>query len=373
MRKSNTSEGDGAPIASAEPQPLAPVGVVAVAAGEGLSAVLRGLGATVVRGGQTMNPSTQEILDAINAAPAERVIVLPNNGNIVLAARQAAEVATKPVQVVPSKSVPQGIAALARFVFDAALDENVVAMTAGLSTVRTGEVTRAVRDATIGGVAVRSGSTIGLIDDVLTVSGGDPASVTLDLLHRMGAEHAELISLYRGGEATEAQANDLRRDNRGNVPECVRGDASRRAAALRLRHFRWSSHQSQDDIPIRGASFSEGAVREPLAPRWFGVCLPASCPGERAVHEPPLRCLTGTLSTRIGNSRKWYAKARMVCMRFRLSFFVFRLLEEEAAWATYASSRTAHRIYRRRCGRSIRHRHRATEYSVWERIVPRQC
>ena len=206
-------EGDGAPPAplhNKEPQALAPVGVVAVAAGDGLSAVLRGLGATVVRGGQTMNPSTQEILDAINAAPAERVVVLPNNGNIVLAARQAAEVATKPVRVVPSKSVPQGIAALARFVFDEGLDENAEAMASALDTVRTGEVTRAVRDATIGGVAVRVGSTIGLIDDVLTVSGDDPASVALDLLRRMGAESAELVTLYRGGDATEAQADDLR-------------------------------------------------------------------------------------------------------------------------------------------------------------------
>lgn len=201
---------EGGPDALHAPAALAPLGVVAVAAGEGLSAVLRGQGATVVRGGQTMNPSTQEILDAINAAPAERVIVLPNNGNIVLAARQAAEVATKPVRVVPSKSVPQGIAALARFIPAEGLDENERLMTAALESVRTGEVTRAVRDATIGGVAVKNGSIIGLLDDVLTVAGDEVAAVTLDLLGRMDAANAELITVYRGSDTTEEQADALR-------------------------------------------------------------------------------------------------------------------------------------------------------------------
>ncbi len=118
-----------------------------------------------------MNPSTQELLDAINSAPTDAVIVLPNNGNVVLTARQAAEMAPKQVRVVPTKSIPQGIAALSAFTFTADLDTNAAEMTEVASGVHTGEVTRAVRDATIGGVAVKSGQVIGLLDDVLTISG----------------------------------------------------------------------------------------------------------------------------------------------------------------------------------------------------------
>ncbi len=192
-------------------EPAGHISVVAVAAGEGLSAVLRGLGAArIVRGGQTMNPSTQELLDAINGAPADAVIVLPNNGNVVLTARQAAEMASKQVRVVPTKSIPQGIAALSAFTFTADLDTNAEEMAEVASGVRTGEVTRAVRDATIGGVAVAAGEVIGLLDDVLTVSGDDSATVALDLLGRMDAEHAELVTLYTGADVATATAETLR-------------------------------------------------------------------------------------------------------------------------------------------------------------------
>jgi DAK2 domain fusion protein YloV len=194
---------DGGPVDT----PTAGVSVVAVAAGEGLSAVLRGLGAArIVRGGQTMNPSTQEVLDAINGAPTDEVIVLPNNGNIILSVQQAAEMARKQVRVVPTKSVPQGIAALAAFTFTADLDANADAMADAASDVRTGEVTRAVRDATIGGIAVRAGAVIGLLDDVLTVSGDDGATVALELLHRMGVEQVELVTLYTGADVSDADA-----------------------------------------------------------------------------------------------------------------------------------------------------------------------
>ena len=201
----------GSPPASAVPEQLAgQISVVAVAAGEGLSAVLRGLGAAkIVRGGQTMNPSTQELLDAINSAPTDGVIVLPNNGNVVLTARQAAEIATKQVRVVPTKSIPQGIAALSAFTFTADLDTNAAEMTEVADSVRTGEVTRAVRDATIGGVVVKAGEVIGLLDDVLTISGDDSAAVALDLLKRMDADRAELVTLYTGADVPEATAEML--------------------------------------------------------------------------------------------------------------------------------------------------------------------
>lgn len=203
-----------APAAPPRAQPPAPasgISVVAVAAGAGLSEVLTGLGAAaIVHGGQTMNPSTQELLDAITAAPTDQVIVLPNNGNVVLTAQQAADMATKQVRVVPTKSIPQGIAALAAFTFGADLDTNAADMTEAATAARTGEVTRAVRAATIGGVAVKAGQVIGLMDDVLTVSGTDRAAVTLDLLDAMGAAESELITLYSGADVSQQTAAAVR-------------------------------------------------------------------------------------------------------------------------------------------------------------------
>jgi len=199
-----------APLGTPHEQSTGHISVVAVAAGEGLSAVLRGLGAAkIVRGGQTMNPSTQELLDAIASAPSDAVIVLPNNGNVILTARQAAAMAAKQVRVVPTTSIPQGIAALSAFTFTADLDTNAAAMTETARGVRTGDVTRAVRDATIGGVAVKAGDVIGLLDDLLTVSGDDSVTVALDLLGRMDAAHAELVTLYTGADVADTIAEAL--------------------------------------------------------------------------------------------------------------------------------------------------------------------
>ena len=199
-----------APLDTPHEQSTSHISVVAVAAGEGLSAVLRGLGvAKIVRGGQTMNPSTQELLDAIASAPSDAVIVLPNNSNVILTARQAAAMATKQVRVVPTTSIPQGIAALSAFTFTADLDTNTAAMTETASGVCTGEVTRAVRDATIGDVAVKAGDVIGLLDDLLIIAGDDSATVALDLLQRMGADEAELVTLYTGADVSETIAEAL--------------------------------------------------------------------------------------------------------------------------------------------------------------------
>ncbi|HET8627750.1 MAG TPA: DAK2 domain-containing protein [Thermomicrobiales bacterium] len=181
--------------------------VVAVASGAGLTAALRGLGATaVVAGGQTMNPSTAELLRAVEALPGDEVLLLPNNPNVLLSARQVAGLTAKRVAVVPTRSVPQGIAALAAANFDAGLDDNAAAMTAALAAVRSGEVTRAVRDATIDGVSVTAGEVIGLLDGSLCCSGPTLPDVLLDLLDRMDAPVAELITLYRGAATTEEDA-----------------------------------------------------------------------------------------------------------------------------------------------------------------------
>lgn len=179
--------------------------VVAVASGAGLIEALRGLGATgIVSGGQTMNPSTEELLRAVEAVPGDEVILLPNNGNVILTARQVVDLTSKRVAVVPSRSVPQGIAALAALNFDATLDDNAAAMTEALRGVRSAEVTHAVRSATIEGVAVTEGQPIGLIDDKLVYAGSSIEDVLLGLLARTDADSAELVTLYRGADVSEA-------------------------------------------------------------------------------------------------------------------------------------------------------------------------
>lgn len=179
--------------------------IVAVASGDGLIETLRGLGAAaIVTGGQTMNPSTAELLRAVEALSGDEVIILPNNENVILTAEQVAPLTAKRIAVVPSRSVPQGIAALAAVNFDVGFAANVAAMTAALANVRTGELTTAVRAVTLDGVAVRAGETIGLLDGALCCAGAEATAVLFDLLDRMGAAAAELITLYRGAGVDEA-------------------------------------------------------------------------------------------------------------------------------------------------------------------------
>ncbi len=186
------------------------VGVVAVAPGEGLARVFRSLGAgAVVPGGQTMNPSTQELLAAVDALPQGAVLVLPNNGNVLLAAGQAAELSAKAVQVVPARTAPQGIAALLAYTPDADLETNGAAMAEAAAGVHTGEVTLAVRDAQVDGLAVRAGQALGLLDDRAVLAGDDRDAVALDLLERMGAPTAEVLTVYYGRDVPERAAQGL--------------------------------------------------------------------------------------------------------------------------------------------------------------------
>jgi uncharacterized protein len=192
---------------------LGPIGVVAVAPGPGLAEVFESLGAGgVVSGGQTMNPSIQELLDAIDALPTDEVILLPNNGNVIMAAQGAAEEATrrgKRVEVIPSRTAPQGISALLAFNLQASLDDNIKTMTRALAAIDTGEVTIAVRDAQIDGVSVRAGDVIGLLNDTLTTSGALPEEVVFSLLAQMNADQAEIITVYYGDQIDAAGAEAL--------------------------------------------------------------------------------------------------------------------------------------------------------------------
>jgi DAK2 domain fusion protein YloV len=188
----------------------AQIGIVAVAPGPGFAQIFRSLHAgEIVGGGQTMNPSTEDLLAAIERLPQHDVIVLPNNSNVIMAARQTASLTSKRVEVLATKTAPQGIAALLGFNYQAGLDQNVRAMNTSMHNVLTGEVTTAVRDATVDGLVVRAGQTIGLLDGDLVTAGDERGQVIEDLLGRMQLGEREIVTIYYGQGASRAEAEAL--------------------------------------------------------------------------------------------------------------------------------------------------------------------
>ncbi len=173
--------------------------VIPVAPGDGFSRIFTDLGAArVVRGGQSMNPSAAQLLDAVRKGNAAHTILLPNNSNIVMAANQAAELSEGQVSVVASKNVPQGIAAMLAFNPDLDGEANVEAMTAALSGVQGGEVTTAVRSTTIDGVSVKEGQSLALLDGRLVAVGATPNEALLNMLDEANIEDGSLVTLYCG-------------------------------------------------------------------------------------------------------------------------------------------------------------------------------
>ena len=188
-------------------QQLRPVAVVAVASGEGLTELFLGSGAGgVLSGGDTMNPSTQEILDAVEDAGAERVILLPNNPNIVSAAEQARSLAPREVAVVPTASIPQGVAALLAFNEVEEFEANVSAMNDALEGVVSGAVGPAQRDAELGGVRVAAGQFMGLLERRMVTSGDDASAVLLELVGMAQAEPGSIVTLFWGADTSEDEA-----------------------------------------------------------------------------------------------------------------------------------------------------------------------
>ena len=197
----------------------APAAIVAVARGDGIEAVFRSIGAAgILAGGDTMNPSVGQILEAVEAAPSDNVIFLPNNGNIVQAARQAAAISEKNMHVVPSTSIPQGVAALLEFNPHKPTDETAADMELGLSNVRTGEVCLAVRQVELNGVAVEEGQVIGILDRELVVAGDAPKDVLLALLERAEVEEGQLVTLYYGDPISEEEAEEAAADVEEAIP-----------------------------------------------------------------------------------------------------------------------------------------------------------
>jgi len=186
-------------------------GFVAVAAGEGISSILKEIGVDhVLSGGQTMNPSTDDILMAVNAVNAETVFVLPNNKNIIMAADQAANICRdKTVIVIPSKTIPQGISAMIAFSDGAEAEDNRREMTAAIETVKTGEVTFSVRDTSVEGNSILKGDIMGIDDGGIRAVGKDVSSVTDKMIEKMVDENTGLITLYYGEDTGEAEAEAL--------------------------------------------------------------------------------------------------------------------------------------------------------------------
>jgi DAK2 domain fusion protein YloV len=191
--------------------PQVDTAIVTIASGDGLFDIFNSLGATiVVPGGQTMNPSVRQILQAVDMAPSDNVILLPNNKNIVLTASQVQGVSSKHVSVVPSRTIPQGISALLAFNYDLSADENSLAMTEALQSVTTVEITRAVRRTQMQGMKVRKGQFIAIRNDKELIAAGDVLDeVVLKALEKSGVSDAELVTLYSGVEVDSAAAEDI--------------------------------------------------------------------------------------------------------------------------------------------------------------------
>jgi hypothetical protein len=194
-------------FSSVEPGQIA---VVVVSPGAGLTRIFASLGAAaVVAGGQTMNPSTQDILTAFENLPTDKIIILPNNKNIVMAANQAKDVTVKQVAVVPSRTVPQGLAAMLSLQPNGEVDSVAEKMIKALSLVKTGEITVAVRNVEIDGVNVTEGQVIALLDGKLVVSAGSVEEGVLGLLEKAGASEQELITLFYGENMPRTEANRI--------------------------------------------------------------------------------------------------------------------------------------------------------------------
>ena len=186
------------------------IAIVAVVSGRGLEQVVNSLGVSAtVPGGQTMNPSTQELLHAIEAQDAKDVIVLPNNGNVILAAEKAKELSQKNVAIVPSETIPQGISALLAFNYQADLEKNVKAMEKATQNIQTAEITRAIRSVNINDLEVQEGEIIGLLNGDLVASGKAIDEVAFALVARAKTSEHEIITVYYGEEVTLPQAEEL--------------------------------------------------------------------------------------------------------------------------------------------------------------------
>lgn len=205
---------DAQKIAQEQKKDAKPYGFIAVSIGDGINEIFEGLGADyLIQGGQTMNPSTEDILKAIDAVNAETVYVFPNNKNIILAANQAVSlVEDKNVVVIPSKTIPQGITAMINFIEGQDAEANAKTMTDEMKRVKTGEVTYAVRDTQIDGKVIKENDIMGIGDEGIVAVGQNVKDTTLEMIDVLADENSELISIYYGEGITEEEAQEIARE-----------------------------------------------------------------------------------------------------------------------------------------------------------------
>ncbi len=191
--------------------PRKEIGFISVSAGEGLSNLFRELGVDVIiEGGQTMNPSTEDILEAVAQVNADNIFIFPNNSNIVLAANQARDLTEdKNIIVIPTKNIPQGIAAMINYIDGNSAEDNEASMTEAMQEVKVGQVTYAVRDTSIDGKEIRQGDIMGLSDKTIETVGSDIKQTTVDLILQMIDDESSLVTIYYGEESSEEQAEEV--------------------------------------------------------------------------------------------------------------------------------------------------------------------
>ncbi|NOW02743.1 DAK2 domain-containing protein [Clostridium beijerinckii] len=185
-------------------------GFITVAMGDGISNIFKDLGIDyVIEGGQTMNPSTQDILDAVEKINAEHIFIMPNNKNIIMAANQAAEISSKNILVVPTTTIPQGIACATMFNYDSEVEENFTNLKDTIEVVKTGSVTYAVRDTEIDGIDIKQGNMLGLVEGKIKEVGEDKKVVAGKVLEDMIDDESELITVYYGEDVSDEDANEF--------------------------------------------------------------------------------------------------------------------------------------------------------------------
>ena len=217
------SEKENAQAESSKPaEPAKPIGFLAVSVGDGVNEIFKSLGVDyIIEGGQTMNPSTADILDAVEKVNAETIFVFPNNKNIIMAANQAAELTTdKTILVIPTKTIPQGISAMINFALDASAEENEATMMEAIGAVKTGQVTYAVRDTMIDDMEIKQDDYMGIGDKGMLAVGRDMLDVTQKMIAAMVDEDSELISIYYGADVEESAAEELSAKIEAAYPDC---------------------------------------------------------------------------------------------------------------------------------------------------------
>ena len=192
-------------------EPEKEMGFVSVSIGEGMNEVFKGLGVDyIIEGGQTMNPSTEDMLNAIEKVNAKNVFILPNNKNIIMAANQAVSlVEDKQIIVIPTKTIPQGITALVNYIPDHSVEENKEQMMAEIENVKTGQVTYAVRDTEIDGKTIKQDDYMGIGDKSILAVGKDLKQTTLEMVDAMVDEDSAIVSIYFGSESSEEKAEEI--------------------------------------------------------------------------------------------------------------------------------------------------------------------